>query len=39
VLFEQIRVTDISRLSGQLGNLSTARMQEVDDALRAILDL
>jgi mRNA interferase MazF len=39
VLAEQIRVVDHDRLIRKLGDLSSARMQEVDDALRAILDL
>ena len=38
-LCEQIRVTDNGRLIKRLGDLDTARMQEVDAALRAILDL
>jgi mRNA interferase MazF len=38
-LSEQIRVIDNDRLIRQLGALSSARMGEVDDALRAILEL
>jgi mRNA interferase MazF len=38
-LCEQIRVIDVGRLISLLGILSDARMQEVDDALRAILEL
>jgi mRNA interferase MazF len=38
-LAEQIRVVDQGRLLKHLGALSAARMQEVDDALRAVLDL
>jgi len=38
-LAEQIRVIDHDRLIHQLGDLSASRMGEVDDALRAILDL
>ena len=38
-LAEQIRVMDLARLIRKLGQLPTARIQEVDDALRAILDL
>jgi mRNA interferase MazF len=38
-LAEQIRVVDQGRLLKHLGDLSAARMQEVDDALRAILEL
>ncbi|HYT94757.1 MAG TPA: type II toxin-antitoxin system PemK/MazF family toxin [Gemmataceae bacterium] len=38
-LCEQIRVIDTDRLMSLLGNLSAARMKEVDDALRAILEL
>jgi mRNA interferase MazF len=38
-LGEQIRVIDNDRLIRQLGALSSARMREVDDALRAILEL
>lgn len=38
-LGEQIRVIDNNRLIRQLGALSSVRMQEVDDALRAILQL
>jgi mRNA interferase MazF len=38
-LCEQIRVIDKGRLTNLLGTLADARMQEVDDALRAILEL
>lgn len=38
-LCEQIRVIDNSRLIAKLGDLSTQRIQEVADALRAILEL
>jgi mRNA interferase MazF len=38
-LCEQVRVLDNSRLLDKRGELSAARMQEVDEALRAILDL
>jgi len=38
-LCEQIRVIDNSRLLARLGDLPTPRMTEVDDALRAILQL
>lgn len=38
-LCEQIRVMDHGRLLNLLGDLSTARMQQVSDALRIILDL
>ncbi len=38
-LAEQIRVVDHRRLLKRLGDLSATRMQEVDDALRTILDL
>jgi len=38
-LCEQIRVLDASRLTAQLGDLAAARMKEVGDALRIILDL
>jgi mRNA interferase MazF len=38
-LCEQIRVIDTGRLIRQLGDLSAARMQEVGDALRVILEL
>jgi mRNA interferase MazF len=38
-LCEQIRVIDHDRLMSLLGALPTPRMQEVDDALRAILEL
>lgn len=38
-LAEQIRVLDNDRLIRQLGALSSVRMREVDDALRAILEL
>jgi mRNA-degrading endonuclease toxin of MazEF toxin-antitoxin module len=38
-LGEQIRVVDTDRLLSLLGTLPAARMQEVDDALRAILEL
>jgi mRNA interferase MazF len=39
VLCEQIRVIDRGRLMNLLGILSDARVQEVDDALRASLEL
>ncbi len=39
LLGEQIRVLDTGRLVQRLGTLSLARMQEVADALRAILEL
>jgi len=39
VLAEQIRVMDLARLIRKLGDLPSARMQEVDGALRAILEL
>ncbi len=38
-LCEQVRVIDNGRLIDLLGNLPAPRMQEVDDALRAILEL
>jgi mRNA interferase MazF len=38
-LCEQIRVIDDGRLLGRLRNLSGSTMQQVDDALRAILGL
>jgi mRNA interferase MazF len=38
-LCEQIRVLEHGRLLGKLGDLSASRVQEVDDALRAILEL
>ena len=38
-LCEQIRVVDHGRLIDKRGDLSAARMHEVDDALRVILDL
>ncbi len=38
-LGEQIRVIDKARLMALLGSLSEARMQEIDDALRAVLSL
>ncbi len=38
-LCEQIRVLDAGRLMAQLGTLSAARMKEIGDALRIILDL
>jgi mRNA interferase MazF len=38
-LGEQIRVVDLARLMRKLGDLSAMRMQEVNDALRAILEL
>jgi mRNA interferase MazF len=38
-LCEQIRVIDHDRLIRKLGDLPSPRMQEVDDALRAILEL
>jgi mRNA interferase MazF len=38
-LCEQVRVIDTSRLLARLGDLPAARMTEVDDALRAILQL
>jgi mRNA interferase MazF len=38
-LCEQIRVVDTDRLLTRLGDLPAARMQEVDNALRAILEL
>jgi mRNA interferase MazF len=38
-LAEQIRVVDQARLLKRLGDLSPARMREIDDALRAILEL
>src|SRR5207302_3013766 len=38
-LCEQIRVVDLGRLIDLLGDLSAQRMQEVGDALKAILDL
>lgn len=39
VLGEQIRVIDNGRLLANLGELSAARMNEVNTALRAILEL
>jgi mRNA interferase MazF len=38
-LCEQIRVIDNSRLLSRLGDLPPSRVTEVDDALRAILEL
>lgn len=38
-LCEQIRVIDIQRLLKRLGSLSPRKMQEIAQALRAILDL
>src|SRR5437016_8820071 len=38
-LCEQIRVLDAGRLVARLGTLSAARMKEIGDALRIILDL
>jgi mRNA interferase MazF len=38
-LGEQIRVIDNDRLIPQLGTLSAVRMREIDDGLRAILEL
>lgn len=38
-LCEQIRVVDSSRLIARIGNIGSARMQEIAVALRAILDL
>lgn len=38
-LCEQLRVIDNSRLMSKMGDLSSSRMQEVDKALRAILEL
>lgn len=38
-LCEQIRVIDCSRLLSRLGDLSAARMQQISDALRIILEL
>jgi mRNA interferase MazF len=38
-LCEQIRVLDIGRLMAQLGALPAARMTEIGDALRIILNL
>ena len=38
-LAEQIRVMDLTRLIRKLGDLPAGRMAEVDDALRAILEL
>lgn len=38
-LCEQIRVLDHSRLLSKIGDLPQGRMHEVDDALRAILEL
>ncbi len=38
-LAEQIRVIDNGRLVGRLGDLTGPRMQEVENALRTILDL
>ncbi len=39
VLAEQIRVIEHSRLLVKLGELSPSRMQEIDAALRTILEL
>ncbi len=39
LLCEQIRVIDKGRLIVKLGELSTERMEEVNEALRAILDI
>lgn len=38
-LCEQLRVIDCSRLIAKLGELSSARMDEINDALRTILSL
>lgn len=38
-LCEQIRVIDVGRLMTRLGTLTTARMRDIADALRAILEL
>jgi mRNA interferase MazF len=38
-LAEQVRVMDLGRLIRKLGELPDARIRELDDALRAILDL
>jgi mRNA interferase MazF len=38
-LCEQLRVIDQSRLLGRLGTLTQQRMDEIDDALKAILQL
>jgi mRNA interferase MazF len=38
-LCEQIRVADLNRLIRKLGDLPAARMQEIDDAPRTILNL
>jgi mRNA interferase MazF len=38
-LCEQIRVIDVSRLMARLGQLTAPRMQEIDNALKAILEL
>jgi mRNA interferase MazF len=38
-LCEQIRVIDQGRLMARLGDLSAQRMQEIADALKAILEL
>jgi mRNA interferase MazF len=38
-LCEQIRVIDLDRLLSKLADLPPDRMKEIDDALRAILDL
>jgi mRNA interferase MazF len=38
-LCEQIRVIDTGRLLTKLGELTSQRMQDVDSALRAILEL
>ena len=39
VLCEQIRVIDKQRLQSRMGLLSDARMEEVDIALKSILDI
>ncbi len=39
LLCEQIRVIDKGRLIVKLGELSTERMEEVNEALRAVLDI
>jgi mRNA-degrading endonuclease toxin of MazEF toxin-antitoxin module len=38
-LAEQVRAIDLARLMRRLGDLPDARMLEVDNALRTILDL
>jgi mRNA interferase MazF len=38
-LCEQVRVIDLSRLIARLGDLSAHRMQQISDALKAILEL